>query len=105
MSTTQELSIDNNDGRLRVLFLYKMLLNRTNENRTLSTPQILKLMEAEHGITMHRTTLSRDIAILRGAGFNVASIRKRALHYYLVRGKRGRPKTKPVQKEMISSEA
>ena len=92
MSKQRDLPFEQDDGRLRILYLYQMLKRRTNEKRTLSTPQIIEKMETEHGIKMHRTTLTRDIAVLRAAGIDVVSIRKRALHYYLAAQKRGRPK-------------
>ncbi len=40
-------------------------------------------MKAEHGITMHRTTLPKDIEVLRAAGVEVMSERKRTMYYYL----------------------
>ncbi|MBR2781273.1 MAG: WYL domain-containing protein, partial [Eubacteriaceae bacterium] len=49
----------------------------------LSTRQIMTRMETEHGITMHRTTLPKDVEVLRTAGIEVMSERKRALYYYL----------------------
>ena len=105
MSTDRELPFEKDDSRLRILYLYQMLQKRTNEKHPLSTYQIIEKMEAEHGIKMHRTTLTRDIAILRAAGFNVASFQKRALYYYLVKGKRGRPKTKPDPEAINASDA
>lgn len=71
------------DGRLRILYLYQMLLRDSDENHMLSTPEIMRRMETEHGITMHRTTLPKDIELLREAGVEVQSERRRALHYYL----------------------
>ena len=72
------------DGRLRILYLYQMLERDSDENHMLSTPTILRRMEEEHGITMHRTTLPKDLELLREAGIETASERRRALCYYLV---------------------
>ena len=72
------------DGRLRILYLYQMLEKDSDENHMLSTPTILRRMEEEHGITMHRTTLPKDLELLREAGIETASERRRALCYYLV---------------------
>ena len=71
------------DSRLRILFLYQMLRRDSDERHPLSTRQIMEKMEAEHGITMHRTTLPRDVEILRRAGVEVMTERRRALWYYL----------------------
>ena len=43
----------------------------------------MEKMKSEHGITMHRTTLPRDVEILRRAGIEVIVERRRALWYYL----------------------
>lgn len=74
------------DGRLRILYLYQMLLHDSDENHMLSTPEILSRMEAEHGITMHRTTLPKDVDLLRKVGIDVRCERRRALHYYIPDG-------------------
>ena len=57
------------DSRLRILFLYQMLRRDSDEGHPLSTRQIMEKMEAEHGITMHRTTLPRDVEISAGRGW------------------------------------
>lgn len=74
------------DGRLRILCLYQMLLHDSDENHTLSTPEILRRMELEHGIMMHRTTLPKDVDVLREVGVDVRCERRRALHYYIPEG-------------------
>ena len=74
---------DREDSRLRLLFLYQMLRKETDEQHLLSSRQIMEKMKTEHGITMHRTTLPRDIEILRRAGIEVMVERRRALWYYL----------------------
>lgn len=74
---------DKDDSRLRILFLYQMLQKHTDETHALSTRQIMEIMEAENGISMHRTTLSKDVEVLRAAGVEVMSERKRTMYYYL----------------------
>ena len=83
MGEEKAVLLDSGDSRLRILYLYQMLQRYTDENHMLSTRQIMTLMEKDHGITMHRTTLPKDIEILRAAGIEVMSERKRALFYYL----------------------
>lgn len=74
---------DKDDSRLRILYLYQMLQKHTDEAHALSTRQIMEMMEAEHEISMHRTTLAKDIEVLRAAGVEVMSERKRTIYYYL----------------------
>ncbi len=83
MPQDRELPFEKDDSRLRILYLYRMLRDHTDESHTMSTGDIQERMTAEHGITMHRTTLSRDIEVLRAAGVEVISERKRSLRYYL----------------------
>ena len=71
------------DGRLRILYLYQMLLRDSDENHMLSTPQIMRRMAEEYGIKMHRTTLPKDVEILRKVGAEVIAVRGRAMSYYL----------------------
>ncbi len=91
------------DGRLRILYLYQMLLNESDENHMLSTPEILWRMEAEHGITMHRTTLPKDVELLREVGVNVKCERRRALHYYIPEGPFSLPELRLLIDAVLSS--
>ena len=72
-----------NDTRLRILYMYRLLLKYTDAEHPLTTNQIRSLMEKEYGITMHRTTVAGDIEILRHAGFEVIGHRYRQNKYYL----------------------
>ncbi len=83
MEKKRRLPFDNDDSRLRVLYLLQMLQKHTDESHALSTGQIMERMKAEHGITMHRTTLPKDIEVLRAVGVEVMSERKRTMYYYL----------------------
>ena len=74
---------DEADNRLRVLYLYQMLEKYTDETHFLTTPQIMRMMQEQHGIRMHRTTVPRDIEVLRAAGIEVLSIRTKVMNYYL----------------------
>ena len=62
-----------NDIRLRVLYMYQLLLRYTDADHQLTTNQIRAIMEKEHGITMHRTTVPRDIEMMKAAGIDVQS--------------------------------
>lgn len=75
--------LNRNDIRLRILYMYKLLLQYTDEDHQLTTNQIRTIMENEHGISMHRTTVPGDIEILKAAGFAVHSRRSRQNRYYL----------------------
>ncbi|MDO5133669.1 MAG: WYL domain-containing protein [Eubacteriales bacterium] len=72
-----------NDQRLRILYLYRILLRHSDPEHPLSTNQIREFMETEHGITMHRTTVPSDVALLQAAGIPVCARRSNVMLYYL----------------------
>lgn len=81
--TVIERKVDENDNRLRILYLYQLLLSQTDENHPLTTKQIMNKMQELHQIRMHRTTVPSDIALLQAAGFDIVGVRRRAFEYYL----------------------
>lgn len=91
------------DGRLRILYLYQMLLRDTDEQHALSTPEILRRMKEEYGITMHRTTLPKDVELLREAGVDIRFERRRALHYYIPEGPFSVPELRLLIDAVLSS--
>lgn len=91
------------DGRLRILYLYQILMRDSDENHMLSTPEILCRMEEEHGILMHRTTLPKDVDLLREVGVDVRSERRRALYYYIPEGPFSVPELRLLIDAVLSS--
>ena len=67
-----EPKAEDNDTRLRILYLYQMFLTQTDEDHTLSTKQITDRMMEQHNILVHRTTVPKDIDLLRAAGFEIS---------------------------------
>ena len=74
--------VGDNDTRLRILYMYQLLLKYTDEEHPLTTNEIRALMEKEHGITMHRTTVSSDVELLTYAGYPIQVKRSRANKYF-----------------------
>ena len=99
----KETTPRSDDGRLRILYLYQMLMKDSDEKRTLSTPEILRRMESEHGITMHRTTLPKDVDLLREVGVDVRCKRSRAMHYYIPEGPFSTPELRLLIDAVLSS--
>lgn len=81
--TFADPNLNRGDIRLRILYMYQILMQYTDEEHQLTTNEIRNLMEKEYGITMHRTTVPGDIEILRAAGFDVHVTRSRQNKYYL----------------------
>ncbi len=71
------------DPRLRLLYLYQLLMRHTDPEHPLSTNQIRDLMVKEHGITMHRTTVPSDVALLQAAGIPIQAHRTSVMLYHM----------------------
>ena len=73
-----------NPQKIKLLKLYEILRQHTDEDRPLSTNQLCSMLEAE-GITCDRRTLAEDIDILNANGFEVLRRRTRyAMLFYIV---------------------
>ncbi|MCD7883726.1 MAG: hypothetical protein LUI87_08500 [Lachnospiraceae bacterium] len=60
-----------NESQLRILYLYQILLKYSDQEHPMSTKELLQAMQDYHQISMHRTTLPKDIAALRDSGKRV----------------------------------
>lgn len=78
-----ENAVEQSDTRLRILYLYQLLLSQSDEDHPLTTKQITDKMQELHGIHMHRTTVPSDMELLKAAGFEIMAERKQAWNYYL----------------------
>lgn len=73
-----------NPQKIKLLKLYEILRQHTDEDRPLSTNQLCAMLEAG-GITCDRRTLAEDIDILNANGFEVLRRRTRyAMLFYIV---------------------
>ena len=59
------------DGKLRPLYLLRILREQTDENHMLSTAQLCKILKDEYGIDTFRTTIKTDIEVLQQAGYSI----------------------------------
>ena len=74
------------DGKLRPLYLLKILQERTDEDHCLTTVQLCKILENEYGINTFRTTIKSDVEVLQKAGFSVQCTRStQNLYNYIER--------------------
>ena len=73
-----------NPQKIKLLKLYELLRQHTDEERPLSTNQLCAMLKAE-GITCDRRTLAEDIDILNANGFEVLRRRTRyAMLFYII---------------------
>ena len=79
-----EEMIKNANQRLKILYLYKILLERSDENHAIQMPEIMAQLES-YGITANRKTLYDDIEALKTYGLDIVSGgRGKASGYYVV---------------------
>ena len=83
-----------NDPRLRILYLYRVLHQYTDPEHSLSTNQIRAIMEKEYGLTMHRTTVPSDVALLQAAGIPINVRRSSVMLYHIEEGRFELPELK-----------
>ncbi len=60
-----------NEGKLRLLYTYKLLCELSDEEHPLSTNQLIELLRDRYGISTHRITLASDIQALQDFGVDI----------------------------------
>lgn len=72
-----------NESKMRLLYLCKILYERTDDNHPLSTVQLIEILDKEYSIPAHRTTISKDIDILKEFGIDVIKIESTQNKYFI----------------------
>ena len=78
----------------RILYLQKILLERTDEENPLSTTQLINILNDEYGISAHRTTVTKDIAALQAFGMDIVTIHSTQSKYFVASRKFELPELK-----------
>lgn len=71
------------EAKPRILYLQKILLERTDEEHPLSTTQLIGILNDEYGISAHRTTITKDIAALVEYGLDIITIHSTQSKYFI----------------------
>ncbi len=71
------------EAKPRILYLQKILLERTDEEHPLSTTQLIGILNDEYGISAHRTTITKDIAALVEYGLDIITIHSTQSKYFV----------------------
>ncbi|MBR2556314.1 MAG: WYL domain-containing protein [Aeriscardovia sp.] len=72
-----------NDAKLRPLYLGKILYERTDEQNSLTTNQLIDILKKEYNISSHRQTIATEIQLLKDFGMKIECIKSRQNKYYL----------------------
>lgn len=71
------------EAKPRILYLLKILLERTDEEHPLSTTQLIRILNDEYGISAHRTTVTKDVAVLQEFGLDIVTIHSTQSRYFV----------------------
>jgi len=71
-----------NDTRLRLLYIEKMLQN-TDEQHSMTNADIMQTLEEKYHITTHRQTIAADIDLLIQSGMEIEVTENKPKKYYL----------------------
>lgn len=72
-----------NEAKLRPLCLAKILYEKTDEEHFLTTAQLMRILEEQHGIKSHRQTIKGDIELLRQFGMEIEEVKSTQNRYNL----------------------
>ena len=71
----------NANDKLRPFLIAKILMERTDEDHTLTTNQIRKILLDEYGLETFRTTVKYDVGILQKVGLGIREVRSKQNRY------------------------
>ncbi len=74
--------IKSNGTKLRILYLYQHLVRHTDAEHTLSTAELMKILEEEYAVKVSRNTISDDLAMLHNCGLNIEHYESTQNKYY-----------------------
>ena len=72
-----------NESKLRLLYIYKILNEMTDESHPLYTVQIMDILKRNYGIESHRTTVAEDVEVLQRFGIDIVKIRSTQSKYFI----------------------
>ena len=72
-----------NKVKNRILYLKEILEKYTDDEHPLTTSQIVQLLEKNYSLTVHRTTIPKDIAILVSYGMDIVTVKSTQTKYFL----------------------
>ena len=78
-----EFVLRTTEQKIKILVLYDLLCQHTDENHSLNTDEIISLL-AEKNIEVSRKILLQDIALLNEYGYEVLTYKKKFHYYYVV---------------------
>lgn len=72
-----------NESKVRILYLYKILTELSDEAHPISTVELIKLLNDRYGVQAHRVTISKDIGVLEQCGADIVTINTTQNKYFI----------------------
>ena len=72
------------DLKLRPFYLAQILYERTDEDHSLSTAELMEILEKEYGIKTHRQRIPADVEVLRSFGMEIQEVMSSQKRYNLI---------------------
>lgn len=72
-----------NESKVRILYLYKILNELSDEAHPISTVELIKLLNDRYGVQAHRVTISKDIGVLEQCGADIVTINTTQNKYFI----------------------
>ncbi len=91
------------ESKIRPFFLLKILKEQTDEEHSLSTVQLTKILKEQYGIDAFRTTIKSDIEVIQKAGFDVQITRSTQNRYNYIERDYDVPEVKLLIDAVMSS--
>ena len=70
------------NGKLRPLYVFKLLYELTDEDHPLTTNELIQLLDDRFSIKTQRTRIAQDIQALEDFGFEIGRVRGQSNNYY-----------------------
>lgn len=68
--------------KFRILYLYQYLVQHTDAEHTLSTPELMKIFKDEYSLKVARNTLTDDLVMLHDCGLHIEHYESNPNRYY-----------------------
>lgn len=95
-------NVKNANQRLKILYLYKIFLEMTDEEHYITMPEIIRQLES-YGISAGRKALYEDIEALKAFGLDIVSLKGRVSGYYVASREFELPELKLLADAVCSS--
>ena len=102
MEGSQAIDIE---SKIRPLLLLRILREQTDEDHTLSTSQLCRILKDDYEIETFRTTIKSDIEVLQQAGYSIQATRSKQNQYNYIERDYDIPEIKMLLDAVMSSKS